>query len=193
MRKSNILPSFALLLMVIVIGGFWLSSSFEPLVFDRENVVFQVPKNVIKWLLFGAFLLTFTTFYLLWKNRCFDCQDKIFIEKSDFLISLFITIFLNFMPFFLLLLASFIFINGFFDRSPSYQIQNMIIDKNQHHSSKGDTTYWLTLKNTQNLIYLPVKGEEYERTNCDDNVIITAKKGWFNVAWRENYKIISQS
>lgn len=69
----------------------------------------------------------------------------------------------------------------------------MIIDKNQHHSSKGDTTYWLTLKNTQNLIYLPVKGEEYERTNCDDNVIITAKKGWFNVAWRENYKIISQS
>lgn len=193
MRKSNILPSFALLLMVIVIGGFWLSSSFEPLVFDRENVVFQVPKNVIKWLLFGAFLLTFTTFYLLWKNRCFDCQDKMFIEKSDFLISLFITIFLNFMPFFLLLLASFIFINGFFDRSPSYQIQNMIIDKNQHHSSKGDTTYWLTLKNTQNLIYLPVKGEEYERTNCDDNVIITAKKGWFNVAWRENYKIISQS
>lgn len=193
MRKSNILPSFALLLMVIAIGGFWLSSSFEPLVFDRENVVFQVPKNVIKWLLFGAFLLTFTTFYLLWKNRCFDCQDKMFIEKSDFLISLFITIFLNFMPFFLLLLASFIFINGFFDRSPSYQIQNMIIDKNQHHSSKGDTTYWLTLKNTQNLIYLPVKGEEYERTNCDDNVIITAKKGWFNVAWRENYKIISQS
>lgn len=193
MRKSNILPSFALLLMVIAIGGFWLSSSFEPLVFDRENVVFQVPKNVIKWLLFGAFLLTFTTFYLLWKNRCFDCQDKMFIEKSDFLISLFITIFLNFMPFFLLLVASFIFINGFFDRSPSYQIQNMIIDKNQHHSSKGDTTYWLTLKNTQNLIYLPVKGEEYERTNCDDNVIITAKKGWFNVAWRENYKIISQS
>lgn len=193
MRKSNILPSFALLLMVIAIGGFWLSSSFELLVFDRENVVFQVPKNVIKWLLFGAFLLTFTTFYLLWKNRCFDCQDKMFIEKSDFLISLFITIFLNFMPFFLLLLASFIFINGFFDRSPSYQIQNMIIDKNQHHSSKGGTTYWLTLKNTQNLIYLPVKGDEYERTNCDDNVIITAKKGWFNVAWRENYKIISQS
>lgn len=193
MRKSNILPSFALLLMVIAIGGFWLSSSFELLVFDRENVVFQVPKNVIKWLLFGAFLLTFTTFYLLWKNRCFDCQDKIFIEKSDFLISLFITIFLNFMPFFLLLVASFIFINGFFDRSPSYQIQNMIIDKNQHHSSKGGTTYWLTLKNTQNLIYLPVKGDEYERTNCDDNVIITAKKGWFNVAWRENYKIISQS
>lgn len=113
MRKSNILPSFALLLMVIAIGGFWLSSSFEPLVFDRENVVFQVPKNVIKWLLFGAFLLTFTTFYLLWKNRCFDCQDKMFIEKSDFLISLFITIFLNFMPFFLLLVASFIFINGF--------------------------------------------------------------------------------
>lgn len=191
MKKSNIVPIFGLALLVIAIGMTWLSSLFEPIVFDRENVVFQIPKNDIKWLSLGAVLLTFTSFYLLWKKHCFDCQDKIFIEKSDFLISLFITIFLNFMPFFLLLVASFISINGFFDRSPSYQIQNMVIDKNQHHSSKSGATYWLVLKNDKNLIYLPVKANEYDKTNCNDKVIITAKTGLLNVAWRENYKIIS--
>lgn len=193
MKKASILPMFSLTLMVIAISLFWFSSNFEPIVYDRENVVFQIPKNIAQWLLVGAGFLSLGSFYLLWQKRCFECQDNMFIEKSDFFISLFITIFLSFIPIFILLVASFVVINGYIDYSSSYQIQNAVIDKNKHHSSRNGTTYWLTLKNNQNLIYLPVKEADYEKANYNDKVVITAKKGLLNMTWRQSYQIIPKS
>lgn len=192
MKRTDIVAGLAMLLLIVALGIMWLSESYSPIIFDRSNVSFQLPNSIIRWLLGGTVVLVIACFNLLWNKRCFDCQQNMFIDKGEVFGCFFVTAFLYSLPLLIILIYSYIFVNGFFDRSPSYQIQNVVIDKYKHHSSKGGTTYLLTLKNHQNLIYLPIKADEYERTNCNDNVIINAKVGLLNVPWRENYKIISQ-
>lgn len=193
MKKSNIILVIAFTLMTVGFFLMGLSESYPFIVFEQGNMLFHLSNNVTKFIWGSSISLTLATFSLLWKKHWLDCYENLFIEKSDFYIYLFMTFFFCLMPFIFITSLSYIYINGVFDRSPSYQIQNVVIDKYKHQGNKSGMTYTLVLKNQQNLIYLPVKADEYEQIHYDDNVIITAKTGFLNVPWRENYKIILHS
>lgn len=171
MNKEKIVRTIGFQLFIFPAFLAWLSNNFTPLFFSLENTTLYIPKNLFLFLLITTIIICLSILRYFWKNQYFDCQNSFFPP----------TIIECLPP---LLLA--FFLNGILDNSQPYTIATRVIDKKVIQSKTFH--YKLTLKQpNETYLYLDVSPEIFYDVMLNDKLIITAKHGYFNVPWRQNF------
>lgn len=187
MNKEKIVRTIGFQLFIFPAFLAWLSNNFTPLFFSLENTTLYIPKNLFLFLLITTIIICLSILRYFWKNQYFDCQNSFFPPTIiECLPPLLLAFFIYSMSIFFSLSLTLVYLNGILDNSQPYTIATRVIDKKVIQSKTFH--YKLTLKQpNETYLYLDVSPEIFYDVMLNDKLIITAKHGYFNVPWRQNF------
>lgn len=190
MHKEKIISLVYFLLFSLSLLLVWLSMDFHPLIFDMENTILELPKAILGYFMIVNCMICILICYYYWQHQYFDCQHNYFPPtKIEFFSYILLTFISYSIPILLILISGFIYINGKFDNSEPYTLSAIVIVK-KYSCGHKNTNYRLTLKQAnQSLIFMDVSKKTFENIQLNDNITIIAKRGLFNITWRQSFYI----